>query len=82
MIRKLIQTRTYTYTAGARAVKMKVHSCFLDYVHLDPTYSLLSGRDVSVLLEFFKALDFRGELAIDGIEVHTNTINLIIICFP
>ncbi len=45
---------------------MKVHSCFLDYIHLDQSYSLLSGRDVSVLLEFFKALDIRGEMAIDG----------------
>lgn len=33
---------------------------------LDQTYSLLSARDVSVVLEFFKALDVRGEMALDG----------------
>ena len=46
---------------------MKIHSQFLNYLHLDQSYSLLSGRDVSVVLEFFKALDIRGEMALDGI---------------
>ena len=45
---------------------MKVHSRFLSHLRLDQSYSLLSGRDVSIALEFFKALDIRGEMALDG----------------
>ena len=39
---------------------------FLAHMRLDRSYSLLSGRDVSLALEFFKALDVRGEMALDG----------------
>lgn len=35
-------------------------------VHLDHSYSLLSGRGVATVLEFFKILDIRGEMALDG----------------
>ena len=45
---------------------MKVHSKFLNTLRLDQSHSLLNGRDVSVVLEFFKALDIRGEMALDG----------------
>lgn len=45
---------------------MKVHSKFLSYLHLDESYSLLSGRNVNMVLEFFKMLDVRGEMALDG----------------
>ena len=45
---------------------MKVNCKFLSNMKLDKTYSLLSARDVRVVLEFFKALDVRGEMALDG----------------
>lgn len=45
---------------------MKVACKFLSNMKLDKTYSLLSARDVRVVLEFFKALDVRGEMALDG----------------
>ena len=45
---------------------MKVCSKFLSYLHLDESYSLLSGRNVNMVLEFFKMLDVRGEMALDG----------------
>ena len=45
---------------------MKVTCKFLSHMKLDQSYSLLSARDVSVVLEFFKALDVRGEMALDG----------------
>ena len=47
---------------------MKVHpKGFLGHLRLDQSYSLLSGRDISLALEFFKAIDVRGEMALDGI---------------
>ena len=45
---------------------MKIYSKFLSYFKLDQNYSLLSCRDVNVLLEFFKALDVRETMALDG----------------
>ena len=48
---------------------MKVTCKFLSHMRLDRTYSLLSARDVSVVLEFFKAMDVRGEMALDGISI-------------
>ena len=45
---------------------MRVHSRLLGHLRLDQSYSLLSGRSASVVLEFFKALDIRGEMALDG----------------
>ena len=45
---------------------MKVHSKLLSYFKLDQSYSLLNCRDVSVLLEFFRALDVRGTMTLDG----------------
>ena len=45
---------------------MKVTCKFLSHMKLDQSYSLLSARDVSVVLEFFKAMDVRGEMALDG----------------
>ena len=43
-----------------------MHSRLLGHLRLDQSYSLLSGRSASVVLEFFKALDIRGEMALDG----------------
>ena len=45
---------------------MRVSSRFLSHLRLDQTYCLLSARNVSVLLEFFRAIDVRGEMALDG----------------
>ena len=45
---------------------MKISSKFLSYFKLDHSYSLLNCRNVSVLMEFFKALDVRGIMALDG----------------
>ncbi len=52
----------------ALIIIMKVHSCgFLAHLQLDSGYCLLNGRDVNLLLEFFKTLDVRGEMSLDGI---------------
>ena len=48
---------------------MKVTSRFLSHLRLDQTYCLLSARNVSVALEFFKAIDIRGEMALDGTAI-------------
>ena len=45
---------------------MRISSRFLRYFKLDHSYSLLNCRNVSVLLEFFRALDIRGTMALDG----------------
>jgi hypothetical protein len=45
---------------------MKVSCKVLSHIKLDQSYSLLSARDVSVILELFKAMDVRGEMALDG----------------
>ena len=45
---------------------MKVNCKVLSHIKLDQSYSLLSVRDVSVILELFKAMDVRGEMALDG----------------
>lgn len=45
---------------------MKVTCKVLSHIKLDQSYSLLSARDVSVVLELFKAMDVRGEMALDG----------------
>lgn len=47
---------------------MRVSSRFLSHLRLDQTYCLLSARNVSVLLEFFRAIDVRGEMALDGMD--------------
>ena len=55
---------------------MKITSKFLSYFKLDQSYSLLNCRNVSVLLEFFCALDIRGIMALDGIiTIITNNNN-------
>ena len=50
----------------AAASAMKVTCKVLSHIMLDQSYSLLSARDVSVVLELFKAVDVRGEMALDG----------------
>ena len=45
---------------------MKVRSRCLSHLRLDQTYCLLDARGVSVVLELFKAIDIRGEMALDG----------------
>ena len=56
-------------SAAAQVLTMKVSSKSLSHFKLDSSYSLLSARDVSLLLVFFKALDVRGEMALDGIYI-------------
>ena len=58
---------------------MKVTCKFLSHMKLDQSYSLLSARDVSVVLEFFKALDVRGEMALDG-KIKSLAATLICMC--
>ena len=50
---------------------MKVNCKVLSHIKLDQSYSLLSVRDVSVILELFKAMDVRGEMALDGRKILT-----------
>ena len=48
---------------------MKVNCKVLSHIKLDQSYSLLSVRDISVILELFKAMDVRGEMALDGRKI-------------
>lgn len=65
----------YMYSVQAHSLqlhayaRMKIGSKFLSFFKLDHSYSLLNCRNVSVLLEFFKALDIRGMMALDGITL-------------
>ena len=45
---------------------MKFNCKCLSHVHLDPVYSLLTAREVAIVWEFFKMLDIRSEMALDG----------------
>lgn len=45
---------------------MKFYCKFLTHVRLDPVYSLLTAREVAIVWEFFKMLDIRNEMALDG----------------
>ncbi|XP_062507241.1 EF-hand calcium-binding domain-containing protein 9-like [Corticium candelabrum] len=47
---------------------MKITSRFLGLFHLNEKYYVLSARDVAILLEFFKAIDVRNEMAIDDVQ--------------
>ena len=51
---------------------MKINSKVLTHLHLDPVYNLLSAREVLVVLNLFKAIDVRNEMALDG-EILDNT---------
>ena len=48
---------------------MKVKSKCLSHLRLDQTYCLLDARGVAVVLELFKAIDIRGEMALDGMSL-------------
>ena len=52
---------------------MKIKSSFLCSLHLDSSYCLLSVKSVALLLEYFKALDIREEMALDGSVSRCNT---------
>lgn len=45
---------------------MKFDCKCLGHVSLDPVYSLLTAREVAIVWEFFKMLDIRKEMALDG----------------
>lgn len=66
----LIATRKYIFIHCSCFIiittTMRISSRFLRYFKLDHSYSLLNCRNVSVLLEFFRALDVRGMMALDG----------------
>eukprot|EP00003_Mantamonas_plastica_P031316 TRINITY_DN809_c0_g1_i5.p1 TRINITY_DN809_c0_g1~~TRINITY_DN809_c0_g1_i5.p1 ORF type:complete len:320 (+),score=95.43 TRINITY_DN809_c0_g1_i5:95-961(+) len=47
---------------------MRVTSKFLKRFHLDPRYSLLTGRNLQLLREFFTLLDVRGIEGLDDLQ--------------
>jgi len=47
---------------------MKVESKLLQYVHLDKNYSLLSGRNLKVIYDFFTLLDVHGDNALNDVQ--------------
>ena len=53
---------------GKDTIKMKVVSKLLQYVHLDKNYSLLSGRNLKVIYDFFMILDVHGENALNDVQ--------------
>ncbi|XP_002730510.2 EF-hand calcium-binding domain-containing protein 9-like, partial [Saccoglossus kowalevskii] len=49
---------------------MKVRSSFLKYLHLHKSYSLLTCKNVALVLEYFKLLDIHDENAINDIQFY------------
>ena len=47
---------------------MKVTSKFLRSFHLDKRHGLLTSRNVQSLMEFFQAIDIKGEMSLDDIQ--------------
>lgn len=47
---------------------MKVSSKILQYVHLDRNYSLLSGRNLKVIIDLFAMLDIHGENTLNDVQ--------------
>ena len=45
---------------------MKIKQGILHFLHLDKTYSMLSGKNVFILQEYFKLLDVHNEESING----------------
>ena len=56
---------------------MRIFSKILGYMKLDQNYSLLSCRNVCVLLEYFTALDFKGSMALDGMAINKKKIHFV-----
>ncbi|XP_038065472.1 EF-hand calcium-binding domain-containing protein 9-like [Patiria miniata] len=49
---------------------MKIKTGILQCMHLDKTYSMLSGKNVYILLEYFKLLDVHGEMSLNDIQFY------------
>ncbi|XP_013394434.1 EF-hand calcium-binding domain-containing protein 9-like [Lingula anatina] len=49
---------------------MKVRSHVLQHLHLDKSYSLLTGRNVKIILEIFKLLDIHGKMCLNDIQFY------------
>ncbi|XP_070541074.1 EF-hand calcium-binding domain-containing protein 9-like [Ptychodera flava] len=49
---------------------MKVKSSILKFLHLDKSYSLLTSKNVKLVLEFFKLLDVHDEDALNDIQFY------------
>ena len=51
----------------------------MQHIHLDKTYSLLSGKNVLILLELFKLLDIHEKMELNGaykIKLHGDIYNV------
>ena len=57
---------TSGYSKPSSCAHMKFNCKCLSHVRLDPVYSLLTAREVAIVWEFFKMLDVRNEMALDG----------------
>lgn len=42
-------------------MRMKITKSFIDYLHLDPTYHLLTARSAKIILTIFKALEIHND---------------------
>lgn len=51
---------------------MKIKSGILQYLHLDQTYSMLAGKNVKILYEYFKLLDVHEENSLNGRSCRPN----------
>ncbi|XP_071792852.1 EF-hand calcium-binding domain-containing protein 9-like [Asterias amurensis] len=49
---------------------MKIKQGILHFLHLDKTYSMLSGKNVFILQEYFKLLDVHNEESINDIQFY------------
>lgn len=45
---------------------MKIKSGILQLLHLDQTYSMLAGKNVKILYEYFKLMDVHDDNSLNG----------------
>ncbi|XP_072177442.1 EF-hand calcium-binding domain-containing protein 9-like [Diadema setosum] len=49
---------------------MKIKPCILQHLHLDKTYSMLTGKNVKTLKEYFDLIDVHEEKSINDIQFY------------
>lgn len=64
----MIKTKHHKKIKIEDIIKMKIESKLLQFVHLDKNYSLLSGRNLKVIYDFFTLLDVHEEQALNDVQ--------------
>lgn len=67
---KVLSKISKLYFCQKKDSKMKVKSATLQFLHLDKTFSLLTVKNATILLEFFKLLDVHNKGALNDIQFY------------